>query len=105
MCPDRSESIHNAWRRLTKILTGMKRRLRIHRFLTPSSNRPDVQIIKPPNTLTMARTGKNRFTPIMQAIKRSQAAIRTIGDDFANWEQSDLDELDKALAADRTNPN
>ncbi len=69
------------------------------------SNRSDVQIIKPPNTLMKAKTGRGRVTPDTQAIERAEAAIKTIGDDFATWAQSDLDELDKALAAARKNPD
>ena len=52
-----------------------------------------------------AKTGRGRGTPDTQAIERAEAAIKTIGDDFATWAQSDLDELDKTLAAARTNPN
>jgi len=69
------------------------------------SDRPDVQIIKPLNTLLKAKTGSGRVTPDLEAIERAEEAIKTIGDDFANWAQSDLDELDKALAAARTNPD
>ena len=69
------------------------------------SDRPDVQIIKPPNTLMKAKSGRGRVTPDAHAIERAEAAIETIGDDFANWAQSDLDELDKALAAARMNPD
>ena len=69
------------------------------------SDRPDVQIIKPLNTLMKAKTGKGRVTPDAQAIERAEAAIKTIGEDFANWAQNDIDELDKALAAARTYPD
>ena len=69
------------------------------------SNRPDVQVIKPPNTLMKAKTGHGPVKPDTQTIERAEAAIKTIGDDFANWAQSDLDELDKALAAARKNPD
>ena len=69
------------------------------------SDRPDVQIIKPLNTLLKAKTGSGRVTPDLEAIERAEAAIKSIGDDFASWAQGDLDELDKALAAARTNPD
>ena len=69
------------------------------------SNRSDVHIFKPPNTLIKAKTGSGRVTLDTQAIQRAEAALKTIGDDFANWAPSDLDELDKALAAARTNPD
>jgi hypothetical protein len=69
------------------------------------SDRPDLQIIKPLNTLLKAKTGSGRVTPDLQAIEHAEEAIKTIGDDFANWAQSVLDELDKALAAARTNPD
>ncbi len=52
-----------------------------------------------------AKTGRGRGTLDTQAIERAEAAIKTIGDDFATWAQSDLDELDKALAAARKNPD
>ncbi len=69
------------------------------------SKQSDVQIIKPLNTLMKAKTGRGRVAPDTQAIERAEAAIKTIGDDFAISAQSDLDELDKALAAARTNPD
>ncbi len=69
------------------------------------SNRPTVQIIKPPNTLMKAKISSGRATLGTDAIERAEAAIKTIGDDFPNWAQRDLDELDKALATARTNPN
>jgi chemotaxis protein histidine kinase CheA len=69
------------------------------------ADRPDVQVIKPPNTLLKAKTGSGKVAPDMEAIERAEAAIQNIGDDFANWAQSDLDELDKALAAARRNPS
>ena len=69
------------------------------------SDRPDVQIITPPNTLLKAKTGNGRVAPDSQAIERAEEAIKTIGDDFATWAQSDFDELDKALAAARANPD
>ncbi len=68
------------------------------------SNRPDVQIIKPPNTLAKAKTGRGLVKPDTQAIQRAEAAIKKIGDDFSQWAQDDLDEMDKALAAARQNP-
>ncbi len=69
------------------------------------SNPSDVQIIKPPNTLMKAKTGRGRIKLDTKAIERADAAIKMIGNDFANWAQSDLDELDKALAAARKNPD
>ncbi len=69
------------------------------------SKRSDVQIIKPLNTLMKAKTGRGRVAPDTQAIERAEAAIKTFGDDFAIWALTDLDELDKALAAERTNPD
>ncbi len=69
------------------------------------SNPSDVQITTSPNTLMKAKTGSGRIKPDMKAIERADAAIRTIGTDFANWAQSDLDELDRALAAARTTPD
>ncbi len=67
-------------------------------------HRSDVQIIKPPNTLMKAKTGGGRVTPDVQAIKRAEVAIKKIGEDFASWAQSDLDEMDQALAAAREDP-
>ena len=67
-------------------------------------NRPDVQIIKPPNTLMKAKTGRGRVTPDAEAIKRAEVAIKKIGEDFASWARSDLDEMDQALAAARNDP-
>ena len=67
-------------------------------------HRSDVQIIKPPNTLEKAKTGRGRVTPDVQAIKRAEVAITKIGEDFASWAQSDLDEMDQALGADREDP-
>ena len=69
------------------------------------TNLPDVEIIKPLNTLMKAKTGRGQVTPDTQAVERAEAAINTIGDDFANWAQNDLDELDKALSAARANPD
>ena len=51
-------------------------------------NRPDVQIIKPPNTLMKAKTGRGRVKPDAQAIDRAEVAIKKIGEDFAGWARS-----------------
>ncbi len=69
------------------------------------SNRPDVQIIKPPNTLAKVKTGSGRVKPDGQAIQRAEAAIKKIGEDFPTWALCDLEELDKALAAARIDPD
>ena len=69
------------------------------------SNRPDVKFIAPPNTLMKAKIGLGQVKPDTQAIQRGEAAIRKIGDDFPQWAQDDLDEMDKALAAARQNPD
>ena len=69
------------------------------------SNRPDVKFIKPPNTLANAKIGRGRAKPDTKAIQRAEAAISKIGDDFPQWAQDDLDEMDKALAAARQNPD
>ncbi len=69
------------------------------------SNRPDVQIIKPPNTLMKVKTGSGRVKPDAEALKRAEAAVKKIGNDFPQWAQGDLDEMDKALAAARKDPD
>ena len=69
------------------------------------SNRPDVQFIKPPDTLAKAKTGRGRVKPDTETIQHAEAAIRKIGDGFPQWAQDDLDEMDKALAAARQNPD
>ncbi len=69
------------------------------------SDRSDVQIIKPPNMLMKAKTGSGRVKPDGQAIQRAEAAIKKIGEDFPRWAQSDLDEMDKAVGAARTDPD
>ena len=69
------------------------------------SDRSDVQIIKPPDTLTKAKTGSGRVKPDGKAIQRAEAAIKKIGEDFPKWAQDDLEEMDKALAAARTDPD
>lgn len=68
------------------------------------SNRSDVQIIKPPNNLIKAKTGTGRVTPDAEAIQRAEHAMKKIGEDFPKWAQTDLDEIDKALAAARKDP-
>ncbi len=52
-----------------------------------------------------AKIGNGRVKLDTKAIERADAAIKTIGNDFATWAQSDFDELDKALAAARKNPD
>ncbi len=69
------------------------------------SDRPDVQIIKRPNTLAKVKTGSGRVEPDGQAIQRAEAAIKKIGEDFSKWAPGDLEEMDKALAAARTDPD
>lgn len=68
------------------------------------ADRPDVQIIKPPNTLLKAKTGRGQVKPDPKAIRRAEAAIEKVGKDFPKWAQGDLDEMDKALAVARKNP-
>ncbi len=69
------------------------------------SDRSDVQIIKPPNNLLKAKTGTGKVKLDMQAILRGEAAIRKIGENFPDWARSDLEEMEKALAAARENPD
>lgn len=69
------------------------------------SDRSDVQIIKPPNNLLKAKTGTGKVKPDQQAIQRGEAAIKKIGENFPEWARSDLDEMEKALAAARENPD
>ncbi len=69
------------------------------------SDRPDVQIIKRPNMLRKAKTGSGRVEPDGQAIQRAEAAIKKIGEDFPKWAQGDLEDMDKALAAARNDPD
>ncbi len=54
--------------------------------------------------LRKAKTGSGRVEPDGQAIQRAEVAIKKIGEDFANWAQSDLDEMDQALDAARNDP-
>ncbi len=68
------------------------------------SDRPDVQIIKPPNTLLKAKTGRGEVKPDRKAIRRGEAAIEKVGQDFPKWAQGDFDEMDRALAAARKDP-
>ena len=44
------------------------------------------------------KTGRGQVKPDAQAIRRAEAAIKKIGEDFAIWAQTDLDEMDKAVA-------
>ncbi len=70
--------------------------------MTPMS---DVQIIKPPNNLLKAKSGKGKVKPDTEAIQRAEAVIKKIGEDFPKWAQSDIDDMEKALAAARQNPD
>ncbi len=69
------------------------------------ADRSDVQIIKPPNNLLKAKTGSGKVKLDSQAIQRAESAIQKIGEDFPEWAQRDLDDMEKALAAARQNPD
>ena len=69
------------------------------------SERSDVQIIKSPNNLLKAKFGNGKVKSDTQAIQRAESAIKKIGDNFPMWARSDLDEMDKALAAARKDPD
>ena len=69
------------------------------------SDRSDVEIIKPPNNLLKAKLCSGKVKPDTEAIQRAETAIKKIGEDFPKWAQSDLDDMEKALAAARQNPD
>ena len=68
------------------------------------SNRSDVEIINLPPNLLKAKLGSGKVKTDTHAIERAEAAIQKIGEDFPKWAQSDLDDMEKALAAARQNP-
>ena len=68
------------------------------------SNRSDVEIINLPHNLLKAKLGSGKVKTDTHAIERAETAIQKIGEDFPKWAQSDLDDMEKALAAARQNP-
>ncbi len=73
---------------------GMKER-RVDEQAMQQENKPRMKV----------KTGRGQVEPDAQAVQCAEAAIEKIGDDYANWAQTDLDEMDKAVAAARKNPD
>ena len=66
-------------------------------------SRPDVQVIRPPNTLAM-KAKKDSSVPIAQRLSQADAAVAEFGKGFSKWGLDDIAGIEAALEQARQDP-